>query len=94
MVLDSPPPWGVVIDDSESTLVVGDLEPGGTAERAGFKAGWRLLELNGTSIADFNHLKALIAENQPKESNGKYPPVHFTLQVRVWGKVCCRCGPP
>ena len=84
-MLDTPP-WGFTINDS---LVVQSVEPGGKADCAGFKAGLRMREFNGTSIADSTHFEALIAENKRKESDETYPPVRFsfTFQVRTWGRV-------
>ena len=94
VTMDTPPPWGFMTDPE--TLRVKGVKPGGYAERAGFKAGWKILEFNGTSIADDTHYKALLDENKPKEaSDEKYPPVRLTFgvsQVRVWGR-CERVRP-
>ena len=85
--MGSPPPWGFVYD--ASTLVVTSVRPGGAAEGAGIKAGWKMLEFNGTSITDTAHYKSLVAENNPKESkesddsesDQEYPPVSLTFDL-------------
>ena len=86
--MDTAPPWG---DTYDRKLRVVSVNPGGHAERAGFKAGWRILKFNGTSITNDTRYKALQDENKPKEgSDEKYPPVRLTFgvsQVRVWGRV-------
>lgn len=78
-MMDNPPPFGFIFHNS--TLVVQSVTPGGQAERAGIKSGWRILEFNGTSIADGSHYEALIAENKPKKkSDETYLPVRLTFQ--------------
>ena len=88
VMMDTPPPWGFKFDLSLVVLIV---HPGGQAERAGIKAGWRMLKLNGTSIMNFTHFKTLITKIKPEEeSDEKYAPVRLTFevsQVRVWGRV-------
>ena len=90
VMMDNAPPFGFRTE-SDSSLMVLSVEPGGKAERAGIKAGWTILEFNGTSIIDKTHFVGLLAESKPKEgSDDKHAPVRFTFRVplvRVWGRV-------
>ncbi len=51
--------------DSKRGVIVNDLTDKGPAERAGLKHGDVILELNGTTVKDADHLQSLVAAQDP-----------------------------
>jgi serine protease Do len=52
------------LKDTKGALV-GDVVPGGPADKAGFKAGDVVLDFNGNSVIDSRHLRLEVAETKP-----------------------------
>jgi serine protease Do len=52
----------------DSGALVGDVTPGGAADKAGIKSGDVIVEYNGKKITDSRHLKLEVARTQPGQS--------------------------
>ncbi len=52
----------------EQGALVGDVSPGGPADKAGFKSGDVILEFNGKPISDSRHLRLEVAGTKPGQS--------------------------
>ncbi len=59
--------------DKTNGALVGDVSPGSPADKAGFKSGDVITEMNGQSIEDASQLKLRVAETGPGAT------VHFTV---------------
>jgi serine protease Do len=59
--------------DKTTGALVGDVSPGSPADKAGFKSGDVITEMNGQSIQDAGQLKLRVAETGPGAT------VHFTV---------------
>src|SRR3990172_5470297 len=57
--------WGILFFHGQQipqaeTTVIGQVSPGGPADRAGLKPGARILSVNGTPVSDFDQMAELI----------------------------------
>jgi serine protease Do len=59
--------------DKTTGALVGDVSPGSPADKAGFKSGDVITEMNGQPIEDASQLKLRVAESNPGAT------VHFTV---------------